>query len=506
MIIKKLNESYIKLEDIGSEEQEFIDKRFSVLEDNYIFNAAYKNGFWDGKKHFFDVRYNTLPYGFLETLETALKNRFKDIEIEKKFEDVYEQYKFEDFYKNLNLADGIDIRDYQQLGFESAINQRKCILRAATGAGKSLILWLITKYLTENLKKDVLIIVPQTQLVEQLADDFSIYGEFRNGLEVGKSTAKKLGKREAKKLGLDYNQLSDEKALQIDLSKNIVISTWQTLQNKPKEFFDRFDAILMDEVHHIDGITLQSIMNHCVKAIWRIGMTGTLKQSEKSQLTYIGYFCRQIKLITPRELIDRGFATEVDIYPVILHYPNKLKYEELQDEVDYIAFNEERLEFIVSLIKGLYNKSENNNTLILFKSVEKGFWRDLERKLSFVENLYIVHGKSSLKDREIARKEVDQKNNCVILASFPTFSTGVNIKNLHNIVFTESYKSMVKIAQSIGRGMRKHSSKDKVKIFDITDKFKHKNMTYKQFEERLKIYEELEFVVKKTLPYTIKNI
>ena len=158
------------------------------------------------------------------------------------------------------------------------------------------------------------------------------------------------------------------------------------------------------------------------------------------------------------------------------------------------------------MIKGLYNKSENNNTLILFKSVEKGFWRDLERKLSFVENLYIVHGKSSLKDREIARKEVDQKNNCVILASFPTFSTGVNIKNLHNIVFTESYKSMVKIAQSIGRGMRKHSSKDKVKIFDITDKFKHKNMTYKQFEERLKIYEELEFVVKKTLPYTIKNI
>lgn len=456
MIIKKINESYIKIEDLNSDEQKFIDDKFSVFEDNFRFNKAFQTGFWDGKKHFFDLRYGTLPYGFLNMLQINFNREFPKREFKQDFNENIEKHSFEDFYKNLNLKEGIEIRDYQQLGFESAVNEKRCILQAATGAGKSLILWLTCKFMTEELNQKILLIVPQTQLVEQLADDFNGYGSFKDGIEIGKSTAKKLGKREAKKLGLDYEQLSDDKALAIDLSKDIVISTWQTLQNKPKEFFDRFGAILMDEVHHIDGSTLQKIMDNCVTAKWRVGMTGTLKQSYKSQMTYVGYFSKQVKLITPRELIDRGYATEVDIYPVILNYPNKLKYEELQDEVDYISFNEERLEFIISLIKGLYNKAEYNNTLILFKSVEKGFWRDLEKRLGFVENLFIVNGKSKLSDREAARKIADQKNNCVIIASFPTFSTGVNIKNLHNIVFTESYKSMVKIAQSIGRGMRKH--------------------------------------------------
>jgi len=506
MKLEKYDESNVRISDINSEEKTFIDNKFSIHEENYVFNNAYKNGFWDGKKHFFDMKFNILPLGLVPTLEVYFQRYFPSTKIEKDWTESKEVFSFDNFYKNSTLGSHFNVRDYQQKGFEEAINTKKCILQAATGAGKSLILWLLTKYLVEDLDKDILIIVPQTQLVEQLEGDYIDYGEFINNIEIGKSTAKKLGKREAKKQGLDWEKLSDEGALHTALSKKIVISTWQTLQRKPKSFFERFGAILMDEVHHIDGETIQKIISFCANAEWRIGMTGTLKPAPKSQMVYTAYFHKQIKLISPRELIDRGFATEVEIYPIVLSYPGKLKYEKLQDEIDYISFNDERLDFIISLIKGLYYKSSTNNTLVLFKSVEKGFWRELEEKLGFVENLFIVHGKSTMKEREMARKVADEKDNTIIIASFATFSTGVNIKNLHNIVFTESYKSMVKIAQSIGRGMRQHKNKVKMRLFDITDKFKHKNRTYKQFEERLKIYNELELRVNKQMNYTIKNI
>lgn len=160
-------------------------------------------------------------------------------------------------------------------------------------------------------------------------------------------------------------------------------------------------------------------------------------------------------------------------------------------------------------MKSVYYNSEHNNTLILFKNVQKGFWRELKENLSFVENLFVVHGDIDLEVREEARKVADSKNNTIILASYSTFSTGVNVKNLHNIFFLESYKSFVNIAQSIGRGMRQHATKEVVRIFDVTDKFDKKNFTYRHFEERLKIYDELKFDVlppEKYINIIVKNI
>lgn len=511
MIVDKVNESYIRISDVTSKELDTIDEYFSAYVDGYNFSPKYKTGLWDGKSRFLNRRkHNTLPYGFIEPLLKLyydITNGKKNIELN--FKELFVEFNrenFDNFYKELNLPNGIEIRDYQQQGFEYAINNGRCALQAATGAGKSLILWLISKFMSEKLDKDVLIIVPQTQLVEQLSGDFDSYGGFKEGIECGKSTAKKLGKREAKKLGLNWDELSDEKALNIDLSKKIVVATWQTLQHKDYSFFDRFEAIMVDEVHMVDGKVLQDIISKCVNSKWRIGLTGTLKQTHLSQLIYTGFFSKQVKLITARELIDRGYATEVEICPIVLNYPKKENYKELNDEMNYLSFNTERIDFIYNLIKGIYDKGGANNILVLFRSVENGFWEDLKEQLNFVENLYVIHGKTPLKEREEARKIIDTKNNCIILASYSTFSTGTNMKNLPNIIFTESYKSMVKVVQSIGRGMRLHESKNKLRVFDITDRFKYKNKTYKQFESRLDIYDDFEFFVREPISLTMKRI
>lgn len=510
MLIEKYDESFVKLSFLEENEKVSIDNRFAPFVKDYFFNAAFKRGSWDGKKHFFDERYNTLPLGLVNKLEEHMKRWFPKTKIEKDYEEPKSfNFDFTEFYKNLNKADFIEIRDYQQKGFEESLNSGKCILQAATGAGKSLIIWLISKYLTEELKEDLLIIVPQTMLVEQLFGDFDDYGEFRNGVDVGKSTTKPIGKKIAKSLGLNYDELKEEGSLNLDLNKKIVISTWQTLKNKPKSYFARFGAILVDEVHTIDGRVLQEIVLSCRNANWKIGMTGTLKANEVAQMVYEAFFHKQIKLVTPRELINNGHATPVKIHPIIFHYPGKSNYEDIHNETDYIAFNNERLEKITNLVKSVYYNSEHNNTLILFKNVQKGFWRELKENLSFVENLFVVHGDIDLEVREEARKVADSKNNTIILASYSTFSTGVNVKNLHNIFFLESYKSFVNIAQSIGRGMRQHATKEVVRIFDVTDKFDKKNFTYRHFEERLKIYDELKFDVlppEKYINIIIKNI
>lgn len=494
MNIKQINESIVKLNNVDQQLNLEIDNYFAKFVLNFLHVPAYKNGIWDGKEHFYNSKTKTLPLGLLDDL----KSRFgKYIEEEEVFPKKQIDLDFESFYRTLNLKEGYEIRDYQQLGFELSFQEQKIILKAATGAGKSLIIWLMTKYAREVLGMNFLIIVPQIMLVEQLYADFEDYGGFKDGDIVGRSTAKKLTKTSAKKLGLDFELLKKNDDLNQDLNKDIVISTWQTLQHKDADYFERFDGIIMDEVHLLDGKTIQKIIQSCKNAFFRIGLTGTLKQDPKSDMMYKSIFHKTKLLITSRELIDRGFAAEVVINPVTLFYPTKPKYNDFNEEVAYLRDNDERYEYILRLIKAINTKDHDNNTLVLFRSVTNGFWEKLAKDCSeFAKDVYVIHGSTKAVDREIARLEADKKNGIIIIASYDTFSTGVNIKRINYTIFAESYGSMIKVVQSIGRGMRLYNGKNKVQIIDINDKFRVKNFTYKHYLERLKIYEEFEYIVK----------
>ena len=110
--------------------------------------------------------------------------------------------------------------------------------------------------------------------------------------------------------------------------------------------------------------------------------------------------------------------------------------------------------------------------------------------------VFFVYGGVDANEREKIREITEKQKNAVIVASYGTFSTGINIRNLHNIIFSSPSKSKIRVLQSIGRGLRLGDNKTQCKLYDIADDLTYKNkqnFTLRHFMERINIYNEEEF-------------
>ena len=172
-----------------------------------------------------------------------------------------------------------------------------------------------------------------------------------------------------------------------------------------------------------------------------------------------------------------------------------------QDEIDYLVSSKSRNNFIKNLALKL-----KGNTLVLFQLVEKhgkDLHKLIEDKAENNRKVFYIYGGVETEEREKARAIVEKENNAIIVASYGTFSTGINIRNLHNIIFASPSKSRIRNLQSIGRGLRLGDNKVNATLYDIADDMQYKskeNFTLKHFQERINIYTEEEF------DYEIHNI
>ena len=172
-----------------------------------------------------------------------------------------------------------------------------------------------------------------------------------------------------------------------------------------------------------------------------------------------------------------------------------------QDEIDYLVSSKSRNNFIKNLALKL-----KGNTLVLFQLVEKhgkDLHKLIEDKAENNRKVFYIYGGVETEEREKARAIVEKENNAIIVASYGTFSTGINIRNLHNIIFASPSKSRIRNLQSIGRGLRLGDNKVNATLYDIADDLQYKskeNFTLKHFQERINIYTEEEF------DYEIHNI
>jgi superfamily II DNA or RNA helicase len=341
---------------------------------------------------------------------------------------------------------------------------------------------MLTRHYLNSINNKVLIIVPTTSLVEQLYKDFKDYG-----YDVENNISRKYH-------GYD-----------IEDDKRVVISTWQSLYKLPKSFFNGFGAVIGDEAHLFKAVSLTKIMTKLTDCKYRIGMTGTLDDSKTHKLVLQGLFGHVNKVVSTKELIDRKQLSNLKIVALILKHKEEdckkvhgVKYHE---ELEFIAQSSSRNKYIRNLTLGL-----NGNTLCLFQLVEKHgeiLYNLIKEKADPNRKIFFVYGGTETDDREKIRAITEKSDNAIIVASFGTFSTGINIRNLHNIVFSSPSKSPIRILQSIGRGLRKGDNKDSATLYDIADdlKFKDKeNFTLNHFRERINIYSREDFT------YEIHNI
>lgn len=370
-------------------------------------------------------------------------------------------------------------RDYQKLALREALDQQRGIIVSPTGSGKSYIIWILTQALAAA---QTLIIVPTTSLVAQMAADFQSYG----------------------------CEPSCIQTIQGGLAKApnapLVISTWQSIYELPPSYFNQFGCVICDEVHLAKAKSLTGLMEKCVNIPFRFGFTGTLSDTQVHRLILEGLFGSVTQVTTTNALVKAEQLAPLRVKLCVLKYPETIRKQvrhfNYQEEVDFLVSAPARNAFIAQLAAKL-----KGNTLVLFNLIDKhgrGLHEQIQQ-LCPTKHVHFVTGIVDAVERESVRQsvEADEHGEHVIVASFGVFSTGINLRRLHNIVFAAAGKSKIRTLQSIGRGLRTHASKNHITLYDIVDDLRigqRQNYGWKHAAERSILYAQEKF------PATIQEI
>ena len=473
LIIKKKNEVYLKVNTEPHVHHELADFfTFEIESAKYMQKTRRYKG-WDGKVRLYSPATGEIYVGLVSYLtQWAHEKGYQyDIENHENFGHPHDQNDLitpesvVGFVKALGLS--VKAHDYQLSAIYECLRYNRALLLSPTASGKSLMIYSLVRFHV-NVKRNVLIIVPTTSLVEQMYKDFTEYGWNT--------------KHHCHKI---YG--GQDKYVQND----VVISTWQSLYKEPRKFFDRFDVVIGDEAHLFKAKSLTNIMSKMHGCKYRYGFTGTLDGANCNQLVLEGVFGRCRQVTKTNKLMKQGHVAKLKINIILLKHQEQI-FEGYQDEIEYLIDNEFRNRFIRNLACDL-----KGNTLVLFNYVERHGLPLYKMINSHTDSpVHFVCGGVDVNDREEIRRLVENENNAIIVASYGTFSTGINIKKLHNVIFASPSKSRVRNLQSIGRVLRKAKGKVKATLYDIADDVstdKGNNYTLRHLKERIKIYKEEDF-------------
>ena len=456
-----------------------LSEHFSFYVDGYKFMPAYKSRAWDGKIRLFNMNTSEINVGLYNQVKLFAKERGYRVE-----HSDHEKYgslqtttnipreTIEQFIETLGIP--YTPHSYQVDAIKHAIDNKRCVLISPTGSGKSLIAYVLMRWFLLHNDSKILIIVPTTGLVEQMIGDFEDYGYSRE-----KCHAIYSGKDKT-------------------TSKRVVVSTWQSIYKLPRPWFAKYTHIIGDECHGFKAKSLSSIMNKSWNASHRIGLTGTLDGTQTNELVLVGLFGPVFQVTTTKERIDEDTLSKLDISILHLKYPEHIKKDfgkkDYASEIKFLINYQPRNKFIANLATTL-----PGNTLVLFRFVKdhgKVLFDLIEPKMDNDRKCFYIHGSTAVSDRDAVRAIVEKQTNAVIVASMGTFSTGINITNLHNIVFANPVKGQIKVLQSIGRSLRKSTNGANAHLYDIADDIsygKRKNHALRHSAARVEIYQKEQF-------------
>jgi len=477
LIIDKPDEVHLKIEadaDIRRELGEY----FTFEVPGYKFMPQYRNRVWDGKIRLFNYASGKIYAGLYPYILNWCKDNNVQVVDGTKIKDTnIDDKKIDQFIKALKIPK-IEVRDYQKEAFVHAVKKNRCLLLSPTASGKSLIIYLILIFnllrLKDTKQDKILIIVPTTSLVEQLFKDFKDYGY--------------NSERNVHKIYQGHEKVTN---------KRVVITTWQSVYNMPKKWFSDYGTVIGDEAHLFKAVSLTKIMTKLDKCKYRIGLTGTLDGTKTHKLVLEGLFGTVNKVVSTSELQEKNQLADLKIFCLILQHDKDarhfLKDKTYQEEMDYLVSNEKRNKYIRNLCLSL-----QGNSLCLFQYVEKHgeILKELIEDKAQDRKVFYVHGGVEADVREDIRAITEKSDNAIIIASYGVFSTGVNIRNLHNIIFSSPSKSRIRNLQSIGRGLRLKDNNSSATLYDIADDLTYnekENYTLAHFRERINIYNEEDF-------------
>ena len=445
-----------------------MSEAFSFDVEGASFSPAYRKKYWDGKIRLLSTHTKSLPAGLTYQACKWLDRHGYDWSFANN--DFYgTPYEMDQrvFYEGvelfMNKISGVKPREYQiETVFHALKEYRKTIV-SPTGSGKSLMIYAICRYL-KSIDKKVIVVVPSKGLVEQMTKDFADYGwdadQFVHKIYAGHVK---------------------------DTDKPVTITTWQSVYGLDKSWFRQFDAVLGDECHNFKAKSLQGIMKKMPDAKWRYGFTGTLDGKNVHKLILEGHFGPVYKTTSSADLMEKGFLAKLKVEIIQLKHVAE-KFDTYNDEIEAIGNMYHRNRFICNLANSL-----QGNVLVLFGRVD-GHGIPMHEMINNMTTrpVHLIYGDTKVKVREEVRAISEVSSDNIILGSYGTMSTGVNIKNLHHVIFASPSKSRIRVLQSIGRGLRKAKGKDSAMLYDIADDFREdhgrNNFTLNHLAERIRYY------------------
>jgi len=473
LVISKANEVFLKVNAEPHIEYELRD-HFTFEVEGAKFMPQYRNRNWNGEIHLFDLRSKRIYVGLLDRVISFCKRhdytyKFVDNEYYGTPYEENDTISYEGVKDYMTSICNHSPRKYQVEGVYDALKHNRKLLISPTASGKSLMIYALVRYYVDKGKK-ILLVVPTTSLVEQMYKDFEEYGwdsqSWCHKIYSGKDKTNEFP---------------------------VTITTWQSVYKLERSFFTDYDVIIGDEAHLFKSKSLVSIMSKLEHAKYRFGFTGTLDGTQTHKWVLEGLFGPSYKVTKTDELMRQGHLSQLDIQCLVLKHDPR-KFDTYNDEIEYLISHEKRNNFIKNLTLDL-----GGNTLILYSRVEahgQVLYDLINRSKQSDRQVFFVHGGVDAEEREQVREITETENNAIIVASYGTFSTGINIKNLHNVIFASPSKSRIRNLQSIGRVLRKGTNKVKAILYDISDdctKGSKRNYTLNHFIERIKIYNEENF-------------
>ena len=473
LVISKKNEVFLKIEAEPHVYYELSDS-FTFEVPGAKFMPQYQKKYWDGKIRLFNPQKGEIYVGLLDrVIQFCRDHGYNYSFVDSEFYGL--PFEVNDFISKEGVKDYMNSickfkpRSYQVEGVYDALRHNRKLLISPTASGKSLMIYSIVRYFVEK-EKNTLIVVPTTSLVEQMYKDFADYG-----WDVGSWCHKIYAGKER------------------ETDSQVIITTWQSIYKLPRKYFERFSVVVGDEAHQFKSKSLVSIMSKLSDAKYRFGFTGTLDGTQTHKWVLEGLFGASYKIIKTDELMKKGHLAKLNINILLLkHSPNK--FETFEDEIQYIIGHNRRNNFIKNLALDL-----KGNTLILYARVEghgQPLFDLINNSKADDRQVFFIHGGVETENREEVREITERENNAIIVASYGTFSTGINIKNLHNVIFASPSKSRIRNLQSIGRVLRKGDRKSKATLYDIADDISYKsrkNYTLNHLIERIKVYNQENF-------------
>lgn len=445
---------------------------------------------------------------------------------------------FKEYVDSWGLS--LNPRDYQYEAAYNILCNRQSLSQLATRAGKTLIAYMVFRYMLEHGARKILMIVPSIQLVKQGVADFSEYAEFFKSETVWAKS-------------------------ELCASANLTIGTYQSLVQRadPKskkydpKFFKDFDVVCVDEAHHLVCKSINTILNQdFMKNVkLKFGFTGTLP----AEGTIESFCCHSlmgwtIQDISPMELVDEGFLAKPDITQIRINYKDSPQltnayiqcgeYLNANDKVvdgkkvllpkekrSFTMQYEKVLPFALQEVKKLYEpeeykmylidlcKAKGSNLLMLEQMLVHRSQKRLQiideilfgmtkncivfahhtEYLKFLKShfeakfpdrtVYIIDGSANLKKRQKIIDEMNKNDGVILCASYGCCSTGITFKNVDYCILAQSFKSEIVNLQSIGRCMLKTDEKDTFYMYDIVDVFPTKKI-YTQGLAKIRTYQK----------------